>query len=902
MEPAVRRLSALFLAAMTLVATPAPEARAAAPESRFDAYLASVRKETLPNGLTLITRESPGSGVVAVNTWVKAGYFNEPDAVAGMAHLFEHMFFKGSTKFPGAQQIAQELSSVGGQTNAGTIYDSTNYYFVVPREGFRRAVEIQADAVMNPLFDPAELRKEAEVVIEESNRKLDSPAAVSLERMFATQFTEHRMRRWRIGSNEVLRNIRRDDLVRFFETLYRPENMILSIAGDVTHEEARALALETFGEMPRGTLDEHRGPAEPPQAEFRYGNSTADMAQGYSVLGWHTAGVGHADEIALDLLARVLGEGRSSRLFVNVVGPEGAATSSAAHYTFADVGVLFVQSTFDEARRAAVDRGVIGEVERMKAHGPTEYELRLAKNGMEAELAFALEDVLGQAQTLAGLQADYGLETLGDRLRALEALTTTDLVRVARKYLTLDNLTLYHYAPSGTVLPSREAALAAVREASAVAPEAPVRARIQPAPRPVRGAARLSGTKVVRLANGMTLLVKERPGAPVVSTSIYFPGGRVDENSRNAGITQLMVRSLQKGTRSRSGVETDREIAFLGTQLSVEVEADYFGIGIDVLARNQRAGVELLADLLLNPVFPAAGVAEERRLQLAAIRRAYDSSTQRPLELAFGALYRDHPYGLPANGYETSLGSLGAEAVRDWWRSRVVADGAVAIVVGDIDAEEARSVIEQAFPRLRHASAPRTAVAPPAPLQARLDVVEYRLRKQSALAYAFPAVPRSHEDWLRLRLLRHVTSGLAGTFFAELRGRRSLAYTVFAGDFPQVAAGSFVAYMATEAGKEAEAREGLLAELRRLPTDGFSEADVVRARKYYAGATRISLQTNDAQVRDLAVNWFAGLEPDGTWKNVDAAQAITTEDLRATARRYLGGDGFALAIVRGKDE
>ena len=161
------------LTLLLLGLAPIGHAATASDGSLLDSFLQDVRRQVLPNGLTLITHESPGSGVVAINTWVKAGYYHEPDEVAGMAHLFEHMFFKGSKRFPGAEQISREIAAVGGQTNAGTIYDSTNYYIVVPKEGFRRAVEIQADAVMNPLFDPAGIRKESEVVIEESIRKRD---------------------------------------------------------------------------------------------------------------------------------------------------------------------------------------------------------------------------------------------------------------------------------------------------------------------------------------------------------------------------------------------------------------------------------------------------------------------------------------------------------------------------------------------------------------------------------------------------------------------------------------------------------------------------------------------------------------------------------------------------------
>ena len=125
---------AIALLAAVLAAVPADAAPVGA--GPLDGFLASVTRTTLPNGLTVLVREQPGTGVVAINTWVKAGYFHEPDEVAGMAHLFEHMFFKGSKKFPGAEQISQELAAVGGDTNAGTIYDSTNYYFVVPSEGF----------------------------------------------------------------------------------------------------------------------------------------------------------------------------------------------------------------------------------------------------------------------------------------------------------------------------------------------------------------------------------------------------------------------------------------------------------------------------------------------------------------------------------------------------------------------------------------------------------------------------------------------------------------------------------------------------------------------------------------------------------------------------------------------
>src|SRR6478609_3931494 len=160
---ALAALAAAFLLSCTTTSDDKVSPSATA-ESPIEEFVGTVHRTVLPNGLTVLARQQRGSGVVAIDTWVKAGYFNEPDEVAGMAHLFEHMFFKGSTAYPGPEAIAQAISSAGGSSNAGTIYDSTNYYVIVPREGFAAAAAVQADAIAHPRFDPAELRKEAEVV------------------------------------------------------------------------------------------------------------------------------------------------------------------------------------------------------------------------------------------------------------------------------------------------------------------------------------------------------------------------------------------------------------------------------------------------------------------------------------------------------------------------------------------------------------------------------------------------------------------------------------------------------------------------------------------------------------------------------------------------------------------
>jgi len=216
-----------------------------------------------------------GGGLIQRETPYLALAAGDPDWIAAERAVIEQFAADNDQRARCFMSLADAvLALLGGDTNAGTIYDSTNYHFVVPSEGFPRALEIMADAIANPLFDAGELSRESEVVIEESNRKLDNPPALSLERMLAVAFTQHRIKRWRIGSNEVLRHIERANLLDFFRTLYVPKNMILAVAGDVKAAEVLKAVQATYGGLTNDAFAKKRGPSEPPQTEFRYGRST----------------------------------------------------------------------------------------------------------------------------------------------------------------------------------------------------------------------------------------------------------------------------------------------------------------------------------------------------------------------------------------------------------------------------------------------------------------------------------------------------------------------------------------------------------------------------------------------------------------------------------------------------
>src|SRR5213592_3406526 len=229
----------LFLQVVPQLRLPEPEARQIVGPYTFREDQGQTTKVILKNGLTVIVREQQAVPLASITTFVKAGYFDEDDRISGISHVIEHMFFKGTSKHT-VGEIARQTQALGGYLNAYTYYDRTVYHTEVPAENMKQALEIQADALWNSVYDANELKKEIEVVLQENNRKLDNPPAVTSERLYSLAFQQHRIKRWRIGTPEGLRALTRDDIVGYVKEHYRPSNIILSIAGSVDTEETIA--------------------------------------------------------------------------------------------------------------------------------------------------------------------------------------------------------------------------------------------------------------------------------------------------------------------------------------------------------------------------------------------------------------------------------------------------------------------------------------------------------------------------------------------------------------------------------------------------------------------------------------------------------------------------------------
>ena len=861
----------------------------------------AVRRHRLANGLTVLVRQDRSAPVVAVNTHVKAGYFDEPDRVAGIAHVLEHMFFKG-TRARGVGEIARQTKAQGGYLNAHTIYDHTSYYAVLPASGFATGLEIQADAYAHSVIDAEELAKELEVIVQEVKRKRDNPTALTIEGLYALLHDRHRIRRWRMGEEDALRTFRREDVVRFYRNHYRPSNTVLVIVGDVDTDDALARAEALYGGLADAPVERDPGPVEDGPPGQRYRELDGDVRQAQVAMGWRTPGTHHADTPRLELVAAVLGTGRGSRLYRAVRERALARSVSAYDSTPSELGVFVVHAEGDPATLADAARAAWGELRALRDDGVRTDELDRVRRIADARALRRLESMEGQASWLAEWESQGGWE-LGEAHRA--RLLTEDaeaVTEAARRWLEPDQAGAVVFRPrGGAPVAADAAAWRALLEASEVAPVAPTGALPDAAPavhaaRPTAERVE-AGVHVFRTRRGVPLLVLPRPGLRVAHVGWQALGGASEERDDEAGLTLLMAQTALKGTTRRTAEQLAEAAELLGGALGASVGGEAFGWGISVPTANLPAATELLADVVQHAVFDEAAFAVERRAAELQLRDLRDDMYRWPMRLAQQAAFDGHPYGRPVGGTEASLAALTAERARAWHAATVREAASVLAVVGDVDPVETAALLDARF----DAAGVREAATIAAPAWHGGAVREdARDKAQTALALLFPGPARTDEDRTAAQLLVGIASGLGGRFFDELRDRRSLAYTVHAFAPARRCAGAFGAYIATGPAQEEEARAGLLHEFARLAADGVTADELERAQTYALGTHAIARQSGGAVLADAVDAWLLG-EGLGELAAYEArVRGVTLADVRRLAARHFDPARRVEGVVRGE--
>ena len=857
-----------------------------------------VAKRVLPNGLTVLAQRDSSANVVAVVTHVRAGYFDEPDELVGISHVLEHMFFKGTNR-RGPGQIARETQLAGGYINAATIYDKTVYYTVLPSagDGLAKALDIQADALMHAALDHEELRRELIVIIEEAKRKLDTPAAVAVESLYEVLFTVHRMRRWRIGTEEQLRQLTVEALRSYYTSRYVPGRVIVGIAGDIAPAHALDLAAQTYGSWDAPEVPILGSPKEPNGGEARAKLLRGDVERPIALFGWKTVGPLHPDAAALDMAAAVLSSGRGSRLYRALRQPGLVSGATAFHYTPGEVGVFAVSMESESDRLDDALERAVQLVAGLRSQAPSKGELERVKALFATQWARQFETMDGRAAVLCEAEA-LGDYRLADELyeRAL-AVTSEDVHRVIDQYLDTGRACGVLYLPDGTATrwgnggwPPR---VAAAPNVPMVQPRSLTRDRGATRLPKVSHLDELPGDVALARHAGADVLVRPKQGTGLVTVGIHFPGARAEEDTATAGVSWLLARAALRGAGALDAEQLAEVAERLGGSIGPSVSSDAMGWWITVRSEAVRDAAELLRHVALEPSLAPDHVAVERDLLASDARSVRDDMFRYPVQQVRRQAFPEDAYGLPALGDPDTVGRI-SDAVVAHWANRLRSRRAIVVAVGDLAAEKLAS-----------------AVAPMADWPARESIrsnttphwhagraTEERDKQQTALAMAFATVSHRSSERHAVSVLCSLLSGLAGRLFDELRERRSLAYTVAALPWLADRAGAIVTYIATSPEREEEARQAMLEELQRVSTAPMDPNEVERARRYAAGIVEVRRQSGRAVAEELLASWIHGTTSEFA-SAPERLRAVTEEDVRRVAESVFREEQRAEYVVRG---
>ncbi|HET7874359.1 MAG TPA: pitrilysin family protein [Methylomirabilota bacterium] len=381
-------------------------------------------------------QEHRAAQVVALQLWVGVGGRDEEPQEHGFSHFAEHMLFKG-TENRQRGFVDRDVEAVGGRTNAGTSYDYTFYYILLPAARALGAIEVLADMAFNSAFDPAELDREREVVFEEMRLGEDNPRSSLYRRLYDLAFRGHPYGSPVLGDAAALRAATRATLRGYYKRHYVPENMALVVVGPVDPTQVREAAARAFGRIPRAG---HRRAAMPPQPAIdgvRSQTVERPEQQGALGLAWVTPRLGDADMFAVDLLAHLLGGSRSSRLHQSLRERARLVTSVSAGYSALQMGgLLTITAQLDAKDGERAEAAIWEEIRRMQASGVTPAELERAVTAAEAEHVFSRETVEGLARAYGRAETIWSLEAERRYLDGIRAVTGAQIQEAARRYLT----------------------------------------------------------------------------------------------------------------------------------------------------------------------------------------------------------------------------------------------------------------------------------------------------------------------------------------------------------------------------------------------------------------------------------------------------------------------------------
>ncbi|MGQ9912870.1 MAG: M16 family metallopeptidase [Thermogutta sp.] len=866
--------------------TRAAEAPAAA-ESLMEAEVSDVPRITkqvgfpdgislfeLSNGLSILVQENHTAPVATVRCFVRntGSIYEGKHLGAGLSHVLEHVVSGGTTTNRTEKQIAEMIDRFGGKTNAFTSSDMTAYFIDCPAKHTAEVIELMADAMQNIAFEPAEFERELKVVKQELADGEANRQRVLWKMLNQTLYLQHPARHPVIGYLDVLDRTDNQAIIDFYHSRYVPNNQVFVVVGDVKTDEVVARIAECYRGSRRAAETYLPLVEEPPQTSPREAIQEMEGETCNFVLAWPTVRLSDPDLYPLDVAAEILTRGESSRLIRRLKRErplvlDVTAASATPSYVRGWFGVIVDCPVENEAEAEKI---VLEEIQRLRDELVPQAELDRIKRKKAADLIFDRETVESSADSLGRAFLATGDPRFDAAYaEAVQQVTAEQVREAARRYFVPQRLNRVAIYPPGKS-PARQSAAAAAEE---------------------------SPMQMVRLPNGLRVILKRQANLPLVTMQVAILGGNLVDDDRTAGRSHLVAQMLDKGTIHHPASEIAELFDTYDARVSFDANRHTFTARLWTVRDQFSAAGSLVAECLLKPTFPEDELAKVKQLTLTAIANRKASPNAETMELFCGLLPPSSPFHLLPEGSRESVESLTREDLIRHHARYFVPENAAVAVFGDIEPQAALDLVQEWFGEMKPATTPAV-ISFDRDNRIPQDFAKHvQTQKPTAflfLGYTAPSV-RDEKDYAAIQVLDTIMSGYGypgGWLHEELRGQ-GLVYMVHATTFAGPTPGFFVIMSQTSPDALAEVvsrikRRVEQAKAGRIDAKEFEIAKQLLTAYHAQENTTIGDQAFQAVLNEL---YGLGYDYEKTFDT--RIEAVTLDDVIEVARRYLGNSILA---------
>jgi zinc protease len=867
------------------------------------------KKYKLENGLEVILLEDHRLPLVAVNIWYHVGPANERPGLTGFAHLFEHMMFEGS-KYVGPKAHFLYLESAGASSiNGTTDFDRTNYFVTLPSNQLELALWLESDR-MGFLLDNLDVQKletQKDVVRNERRQNIESaPYGLVQEELFHQLFPQdHPYYASVIGTHQDIESAQIMDVHEFFRLYYAPNNACLAIVGDIDPDKTEKLVEKYFGPIPAGK-PVPRSNVSTPSITIEKRITVRDQVELPRIyIAWITEPIFSQADAECDLAAKIMGGGKSSRLYKELVYKKRIAQDIITHQFSLALGSIFnIEATCKPGiEPLQLENAIWEEIEKFQQEGPSQAELERAQNTIESSILRGLEHLGGFGGVADRLnQYNHFCENPGflpNDLKRYRTSTIESIHCLVQTRLKRENSVVIHGVTGAKTIndvPKSIHAPTTIPEPATIPDQDWRMSPPSPGPSP---ALSLPVPVQFRMPSGLTVMLLEQHSLPIVSANLIVLSGSDRNPPAFPGLSSFTAGMLDEGTGKRSPLDIASDCDQLGASLSTGSSTDLSYIAMRTLKKNVDPAFELVSDVVLDPSFVPDEIERIRHDRLTHILQHKDNPGVLAIKVFFDAVYSSaHPYGYTDIGTEESNQAITRNLITGFYHAGYTAANSALIAAGDITESELRALIEKHFGGWNGAQSLKETPEITDKSKRRIIIVERPDSSQTVLRIGHIGPPRSTPDYVALDVMNTALGGLfSSRINRNLREIHGYTYGASSSFVFRRGPGPFLIGTSVQTGVTAPAITEIFHEMEDIREKEITPEELATAKDSISRSLASLFETTPESAASIGQLYVHGLPASYYHDLPEQIENITASKVLETAQKYLNPEDAVIIAV-----